>query len=394
MELNQPTIVVALFNRKEPALRLLSSLAVANYPANKEVNLIISIDNDQNRNLDVKELAENFPWKFGKKEIIFHPKNLGIRDHFNFCGDLSLKYGSVIFLEDDLYVSKYFYYYLLQAMDFYKDEKNVAGISLFSYNRIEQKVNPLPFTAIDDGYDNYFLQQASWGQLWTEKMWSPFKKWFAKNGKNEIINAIPVLPDTIKAWPGNSWKKYYISYMIINEKYYVFPRSSLATNFDDVGVNRKCNTVYYQSPLLVGEKKFNFSRFHESKSVYDSYFELLPGIIKQLNPSMSEFDFEVNLYGNKKKHNSDKVLFLSRSRGFEILKSFKLTMKPHELNVVFGQGGDGIYLCDKNKTYEIKPMDKFMNDFFYFYRDDFSPKELLMIFTFKIRKKLRQYFKF
>lgn len=173
MKTNNPVIVVALYNRYKPMMRLFDSLTKATYP-NQPIHFIISIDNDNNQNLNIKEEADNFKWNYGPKEVIYHSHNLGLRDHFNFCGGLTQKYGSVIFLEDDLYVSPQFYNYALQALGFYKDESIIAGISLYSYKRIEQKTNPWPFDAIDDGFDNYFLQQASWGQIWTWKMWKPY----------------------------------------------------------------------------------------------------------------------------------------------------------------------------------------------------------------------------
>lgn len=207
-----PTIVVALYNREIPSKRLLHSLAIADYPAGEQVRLVISIDNDNNKNQNIVELANNYSWSFGPKEVIYQPKGLGLRDHFNFCGDLTEKYGAVIFLEDDLYVSPFFYDYVIKAIDYYEGDSNIAGISLYNYTRIEAKVNPLPFSPVDDGYDTYFLQQASWGQIWTWEMWRPFKKWFKECGKPEIIESFPQVPNNVKRWPNSSWKKNYITY--------------------------------------------------------------------------------------------------------------------------------------------------------------------------------------
>lgn len=390
MKDNAPTLVVALYNRKEPMLRLLNSLTAAQY-FDKQVNLVISIDNEKgNTNILIKDIAEKFEWKFGKKEVIYHDKNLGIRDHFNFCGDLTEKYGTIIFLEDDLFVSEYYYDYVLQALQFYKNDPCVAGISLFSYNRIEQWENPMPFTAIDDGYDNYFLQQASWGQIWTYDMWKPFREWFKENGKPEIINAIDVLPRTVKGWPATSWKKYYIAYMILNQKYYVFPRIALATNFDDVGINRKSETVYYQSPILTGKKQFRFSTFKESLSIYDSYFEILPHIVKHFNAELDSYDFEVNLYGSKEAENIKKQMVLSKTPGKQNIRSFNLVMKPHELNIIYKQDGKGIFLRPKEDVIESTATDSFVSDLVYFYRNIFTLKEIGQLLKFKLKNKIQK----
>jgi hypothetical protein len=154
--------------------------------------------------------------------------------------------------------------------------------------------------------------------------------------------SLPEIPDVVKSWPGtSSWKKFYISYMIQHGKYYVFPRISLATNFDDIGTNRRTRSAEVQSPLLLRSKKFRFSSFEDSLSIYDSYFEILPRILKTLNPALEGHDFEVNLYGNK---NVVKDIVLSRVPGRKNIMQFDRVMKPHELNVIFNRKGDRIFL--------------------------------------------------
>jgi hypothetical protein len=388
----KPTIVVALFNRKKSAQRLLNSLSNAEYPINQNVNLVISIDNDRNKNLDVRELADEFSWKFGDKEVIFHPKNLGLKDHFNFCGDLTEKYGSIIFLEDDLFVSRFYYDYALQALDFYKDEEEVAGISLYNYNRLEHRTNPWPFIAMDDGFDNYFLQQASWGQIWSYKMWKPYKDWYTHNGRPEIINSIKKLSRQVRRWPATSWKKNFIAYMVLNDKYYVFPRIGLATNFDDPGLHREGTTVHLQVPQLINQKSFQFSKFSESLSVYDSYYELLPVIYKKLNPELTDYIFDVDLYGDKDiELLKEKPWALSYKKGKHIVRSFDLRMKPHELNIIFKIDGNKIFLSDTPTMSDKQSSDVFLDFWFYYFRGAMHMKEIVWFINHKIKKKTNSF---
>jgi hypothetical protein len=382
-----PVLAVALYNRPLATLRCLESLSAAVYP-DENVRLVISIDNDENKNKNIVEIADAFHWEHGEKEVIYHPEKLGVRNHFNFCGDLSQKYGSVIFIEDDLFVSRYYYDYTIQALEYYQNDGHVAGISLFNKTRIEGWRKMYPFIPLDDGADNYFLQQASSGQIWTDGMWSEFKKWNAVNGNAEFVNSLPQVPTTVKRWPANTWKKYYNTYMILNDKYYVFPRISLVTNFDDVGTHSKSNSVYHQSPLLVSNKRFNFSSFNDSLSVYDSFFEILPGIIKKLNPSLSEYDFEVNLYGDKDPRDISKELVLSKRAGKKNIKQFNLAMKPHELNVIFDREGDKIFLCHKDSLEDKNGADEFVEDLIYFYRRNFTLNEIMKIMIYKIRNNI------
>lgn len=386
-DIELPTLVLALYNRKEPTLRCLESLSAAVYPG-KQITLVISIDNDDGKNMDILELAKNYQWEHGDKDVIFHENKLGLRDHFNYCGDLTQKYGSVIFLEDDLFVSKYYYDYAIQALKFYKGSEHIAGISLFSYNVLDQSENSRPFSAVDDGSDNYFLQQASWGQIWTSEIWRNYKKWFKKYGNKEYVNSLPEVPFAIKQWPGDrSWKKYFIAWMILHSKYYVFPRVALATNFDDMGTNRKGGSFDFQSPLLIKEKKFKFSTFDESLSIYDSYFEILPHILKFLNPELSKFDFEVNLYGDKNPEDIKKDIILSSVPGKKNIKQYGRFMKPHELNIIYSIEGNRIFLASKKGLKKNNKVDKFIEDFEYFYRRIFNLKEILKIVIYKIKHK-------
>ena len=388
MKYTSPTLVVAGYNRLEPIKRALKSLSQANYP-DSPVNMVISIDNDNKTSDLVAKYAEDFNWKYGNKEVILHKENLGIKNHFNFCGDLTAKYGCVVFIEDDLYVAKDYYDYILQALATFENDERIAGISLFNYQRTEQISNPYPFNAIDDGGDNYFMQQASWGQIWTKEMWDPYKKWFNEYGNNDYINSLAQVPGVIKKWPATSWKKHYITYMILHDKYYVFPRIALCSNFDDPGTNRTLKTVYYQSPMLLSQKKFQFKTFDESISIYDSFFELLPEKLKELNPSLEPFDFEVNLYNSKNLETINKEWILGSGIGAKVAHRFSKKMKPHELNIIYNMEGKGINLTSK-EGYKTNELINKSESFIYYYRNLLSIKEMRAVLKYKLNKKLNR----
>ena len=80
------------------------------------------------------------------------------------CGDYAEKYGSVIVLEDDLYVSPFFYVCASAALDYYEKDERIAGISLF--NLPYSQSWKLPFVPLQDDSDVYFKQvPASLGLL-------------------------------------------------------------------------------------------------------------------------------------------------------------------------------------------------------------------------------------
>lgn len=156
--MESPAIVIVAFDRLASLKRLLTGISNAQYP-HKNIPLVISIDGGGDPL--VISYAKEFEWKFGSKEVICHDENLGLKAHIHECGDLTAKYGSIILFEDDLYPSPVFYPYSQQALGFFSEESSIGGISLYSYQYTEAGF--YPFEAIDDGFDNYFLQlPSSW----------------------------------------------------------------------------------------------------------------------------------------------------------------------------------------------------------------------------------------
>lgn len=339
-------IIVVGYNRPKAIERLLNSLLKASYP--RAVDLIISIDGEGENS--VKEIAANFTWPHGEKRLIFHDNNLGLRNHVLSCGDLCLDYDGIIVLEDDLYVSPVFYQYTLQAFDYYKDEPKIAGISLYShaYNETAQ----FPFKPLTDDTDVFFLQYAaSLGQFWSRKNWSAFREWYdalKPEDKSSGHTTGYSLPTNISLWPKTSWKKYFISYIVQHDLYFVYPRFSLTTNFGDEGTNLRMSENLFQVPLWLEKQEFQFKSFDESFAVYDVYCEMNSGRMKRLAPSLSGEDIEVDLYGMKSKDNSDKELFLSSRKCSRPSRTFGREMKPHEMNILADIPGHYFSLGAKN----------------------------------------------
>ena len=119
-------VVIAAYDRSETLRRLLNSVKKGVYP--DKVKLIISIDGGGDS--DVMSIARNFKWIYGEKQVIHHKNNIGLRNHIISCGNLTQEHDGIILLEDDLFVSPYFYVYAIQAMNFYSSDENIAGISL------------------------------------------------------------------------------------------------------------------------------------------------------------------------------------------------------------------------------------------------------------------------
>jgi hypothetical protein len=381
---NNPAIVVVAYNRLEPLKRLLGSLkrTVVN---EGEVRLIISIDNDDNKNKSIADYAESFEWLLGTKEVIYHPSRLGLKNHILKCGNLSEKYGTVILLEDDLYVSPYFLEYTKKAQDYYKNDKNIAGISLYNYRHNE--VDKAPFIPFIDNSDVYFIQMAaSWGQSWTKEQWSQFYNWYKSNPD---LNLIKGLPKEILKWKETSWKKYFISYLIHFNKFFTFPTQSFTTNFNDPGTHYIFHSHYSQSPLMVREKEPSFISFSEAKNLYDVNFEILPQIFKEFNSELSGFDFEVDLYGTKPAHSITKPYILTIKPCKNPIFSYARALKPHEINVFYNLKGEDIHLCRTEDVLQDEQLKTdIVKNFPYFFRNIYDRREMNLFYKYLLKRKI------
>jgi hypothetical protein len=337
--MSKPVIVVIAYNREKSLRRLLDSLDQAHFSVD-EITLHISIDASDNPK--VHEVAADFEWRYGEKVVVLQPENLGLKKHVFLCGGLTERYESIIVLEDDVVVAPGFYDFAQKGLNFYSQYNTIAGVSLFTYSFEEN--NFFPFQPIHDDSDVHFIQVASsWGQAWTSTQWSQFISWSNENptGKEDL------LPQYIKNWGRDSWKKLFISYMIDTNRYFVFPNSSYSTNFEDFGTNAS-HTGWFQVQLNLGTATPRFQSIDDSKSVYDVYFEIIPSALKRIVPQLAAYDFEVDLYGKKPLTSITSDFLLTTRKGRSPVKTFGSSMKPLVQNVIFNVQGSGISLIEKS----------------------------------------------
>tara|TARA_B110000259_G_scaffold186892_1_gene239282 strand:- start:2076 stop:3311 length:1236 start_codon:yes stop_codon:yes gene_type:complete len=326
--MTNPTIVVLAYNRQPSLNNLLNSLSKAEYGVD-HVNLVISIDYSGRH--DVYNLAEDFNWEHGEKIIIKHEKNLGLRHHVLYCGDLSLQYDSVIILEDDLLVSPSFYLYVKAALEFYKNNSNIAGISL--YHNEHNESTELPFEFIDEGYDTYFVKApSSWGQLWTSKQWESFKIWY---DIGQQVTENDYLPDNVIAWPETSWKKQFYKYLIENNTFFVYPKKSFTTNSGAIGEHHSEITGLHHSSLSIQKDNFKFPRIEDTINVYDQFFEICPDSINSIE-NFDLKDIEIDVFGTKPTHKIKTKYMLSSRVCKTPIRAYKVAYYPINLNVLQG----------------------------------------------------------
>lgn len=255
-------IVVVGYNKVEGLKRLLSALNDSYYES-QDIPLVISIDASGNE--DVYNLVRDFRWDHGTKYLNFEDNRLGLKNHIFQCASLTKYFDGVIILEDDLFVSPYFYHYSTSVLNKYGSEEKVAGIALFK-NEFNGFTG-VPLQHIHNGYDVFAWQSVcSWGEIWNERMWNDFSEWLAQ--WEERFDEID-MPNRIKGWT-RAWSKYVYAYIIEKDKYYIYPHEPVTTNFNDAGGEHGGgNNSIFQVSLLQGKKDYRLGDFTELEKYDD-----------------------------------------------------------------------------------------------------------------------------
>lgn len=326
-------IVTIAYNRPESLLRLLNSLKMVDY---EEHNVPLYISIDYSGDDSVYKAADAFCWPFGEKMVIKHTVNLGLKKHVLSCGDLVENHDALIVLEDDLIVSPAMYSYAWRAVENYKSDDNIAAISLYSkeWNETAWK----PFVPAQTSCDTYFVQTAeSWGQIWMSDGWAKFRKWYENN--SEPFDCSSGVPQDVCEWDSRSWKKYHIKYCVDNNKYTVYPYRSLTTCVGEEGEHVKVNNSDFQVPLLeTAHRQYAFADFDSYDAVkYDAYLERNFPVYT---------DVCLDLYGQKKEFSSYKYLISPKCLNYKIVKTYGLSMRPHEDNIMMNANGEYFYKYD------------------------------------------------
>ena len=357
-------ICIITYNRLESLKRVLESINRAYI--DQDVTLIISIDKSDTSKIE--NYADSYQWTFGDKRVIKHEQNQGLRKHVLACGELTREYDALIVLEDDIVVAESFLTYARQCVEKFKDDDNIAGISLYNF-----PLNyhcRLPFYPLQSDSDVFLMQCAqSWGQVWMPRQWAEFRKWYDYN--NEEFVEQPHLPKSICSWPKSSWLKYHTKYCIENHKYFVYPYLSLATNNSDAGTHVEKNDTLFQAFIRYGIKK-EFNLQPEIK--YDGFFEneILYSIL-----GYSEEDLCLDFYGSKDNREKKRYWLSREIMPYRVLKSFALAYRPYELNIIYNNVGNELYLYDTSIAENKGNVNNTKNFLTYIY--DISPKKMIKL---------------
>ncbi len=335
----KPAIVVIGYNRPRSIERLLWSINRAYYPYG-DVKLIVSIDECDVSN-EVEKAVSHVGWLHGDMQIIRYKSRQGLRQHVLQCGDLSKEYGAIIVLEDDLVVSPSFYIFAYQAINEYGLSERIAGVALYSHswNGYAQQ----PFTPVRNEYDAYLGQfSITWGQCWTSKQWLSFRKWYSEN-EGKLPDQNPYIPKQISDWGKQSWGKYFVSYIVEKDLYYVIPYNALSTNFTEVGQHNPYINSAHQVPIQAGKKMEYCLPNYERAIKYDVFFERIFDE-KECISGIQGNEILCDLYSTRTRLTGKKYLLSLDKHDAPVIASFGLSVRPVDANISLGIEGKEIYL--------------------------------------------------
>jgi glycosyltransferase involved in cell wall biosynthesis len=328
----RPAVVIPAYRRAEALSKLLRSVNEAEYPE-EGCTLIISLEGGVDE--VVVQVAEEFQFNHGEKEIVRHSEKLGLKSHIYTSAGYSQEFGSVIVLEDDLIVSPAYYFYAVRALQAYEHAESIAGIALYAqrFNETAQ----LPFEPMPSYYAGYFMMLAcSWGQAWTAGQWSSYQKWREESSVPLQINDHRI-PQNIRNWPGESWKREFNYYLAETERTIFYPYKSVSTNSSHYGGENMSGTgSLFEVPLVClphGIDSLTFPESDEALISYDMYMEANGSYVEKMT-GFENNKITFDLYGTKpvemlqKKH----WVFTSKETG-NPKRTYDLKRIPIEWNL-------------------------------------------------------------
>jgi hypothetical protein len=263
--MNSPTpIAVFVYNRPNYTLSVLKSLEKCHRL--DECRVVIFSDGPK-KEADVdavkatRKVAEAWA-QAHKAEVVKRPENLGLARSTIFgMRELCEQSGRAISVEDDYLLNPFYLDYMLQALDRYQDEEQVAEVASYLY--------PVRVPVDRDAFLLPIFNPrgwATWQRVWSKVNWEPVEaverlQDAALSKRFDIDGGYPysqILFDRFNK-KNDSYSVLFWWYIFSNNKLVVFPRQSLiwVGGFDGSGVH--CGEKLLAQTSL---RKVNNFKFH------------------------------------------------------------------------------------------------------------------------------------
>ena len=196
---------------------------------------------------------------FKKKFIIQRKYNYGLKKNIlNGINYVLKKNETIIVLEDDLYLSKYFLDYMNKYLNFFKNSKNIASIHGYCYPIDKKNLN------------NFFLLRgadcwgwATWRRAW--KFYNDDNLMLAQKikNKNEIdtfnFNNSFNYHEMLFNRPQNTWAINWYASAFIRNMFTLYPKNSYVRNMGNSGLGTHSNKIDKRFDISLS-KSFKFEK--------------------------------------------------------------------------------------------------------------------------------------
>ena len=197
----------------------------------------------------------------------------------------------------------------------------------------------LPIDYVEDGKDTFVYQNVeSWGECWTERMWTQFRKWYNNTPDHDFTKVD--MPEYMKNWK-KAWSKFYMAFQIETGRFFIYPSISHTTCFSEAGEHGN-NSSIGQVVILSGRKEYNLQDFNKL-SKYDIFGNNLQ-IYDSLNMTYKELC--IDMHGSRDNVYNCRYILSPYKYPYKIVKEYALSLRPIELNVLYNLEGSGLFLYD------------------------------------------------
>jgi hypothetical protein len=237
-------IVLFVYNRLDHSIKTIEALEKNILAAESELFIYSDAPKDESEIQNVLKVRWYIKKIQGfKKVTIFEAeKNLGLaKSIINGVSTIVNKYGKIIVLEDDLVTSPYFLKFMNDALNVYKNEKNIWEIGGYVY--------PIK---VDPDIQTYLLPvTTSWGWATWKDRWQYFSRDPDNLVRNfsdydielfNVDNSVDIWSQVVLNNKGaiHTWAVFWYANVFLNKGMVLYPYQSIVNNIGHDGSGENC----------------------------------------------------------------------------------------------------------------------------------------------------------
>ena len=281
-------IVIFCYNRIDKLMKLVDSIKL-----NKETlqtKIYFFIDKDDNNESLTEEIKKylNSVNGFMEKKVIVNEENKGLKNNILDGIDYVLQENeSVICLEDDLVVSKYFLSYMNNALEKYQNEKRIWHINGWAYPQLRLDSSKIIIGKLMNSWG-----WATWRDRWemhTERSLNLISGLDYKTKRNfnfsNLTNWEQQLIDNENE-KISTWAIFWYQTIFLNNGLTVYPTKSLVINngMDGFGTNSGKTKLFNTKLIKVEPNNFPKNIYvNKINSIFTILFYLKLNLLKKIN---------------------------------------------------------------------------------------------------------------